>query len=436
MFNSFILLSPDAVALPIIPTNSLEICHFAKELAAPPPPPYVGEGPAPPPDIPLLKTTCILELPSVEEDALLLRMTCRCEPNPRGPLASATYADPQVPFTSDPLKALMILHTHFRLPQNTSRLYTLIISRISILAFLNGALEFYRRERDSRVTDGHPTLGSPSSSSEVGPSPAQDEEVEPVIALPWKEWGPSTSRWFQDELPGTRWITTTCGQRLVRVRSHNGHMRLHVFDFNQLALKRMLHARAIRGEPFGTRPGERIMQKGSTRTQRRGGRYADEDDAADVDMGAADDGAGTGDDDDPVVIGWLPGLAEDPQDLDDDADVLGVDEEQEDDDGVGDDQAAVQQFSGDNDAADAALPRGGLAQFDPKRKVKVMLGRSVIPKGAVWSEDLESTLSYMQTKVRVSEEYESVLLDEDVIIGLKVSACPLGTVINLTRVVA
>ncbi|KAI0746564.1 hypothetical protein C8Q80DRAFT_1121358 [Daedaleopsis nitida] len=424
MFNSFILLSPDAVALPIIPTNSLEICHFATELAAPPPPPHVGEGPPPPLDIPLLKTTCILELPSVEPDALLLRMTCRCEPNPRGPLASATYADPQVPFTSDPLKALMILHMHFRLPQNTSRLYTLIINRISLLAFLNGTLKFYRRERESRVTDGHPiaqgVLESTTSSGEAGPSPtqsAQDEEVEPLIALPWKDWGPSTSRLFQDELPGTRWITTTCGQRLVRVRSHNGRMRLHVFDFNKLAIKRMLHARALLGEPFGTRPGESILQKGFTRAHRRGGRHADGDDVADVDMDAVDDGGGMGDD--PIAVGWLPDLEGDPQDPDDDTGEVGLNDEDDEDEHGDDDEAAVQQSSKSSGTTDAALALGGLAPVDPKRKVRVMLGKTVIPKGAVWSESLESTLPYMETSVRITEDYESVLLDEDVIIGLK-----------------
>ena len=73
MFNSFILLSPDTVVLPIIPTNAVEICHFAKELAAPPPPSYQGEGPPPPTDVPLLETSCILNRPTLQSGALVLR---------------------------------------------------------------------------------------------------------------------------------------------------------------------------------------------------------------------------------------------------------------------------------------------------------------------------------------------------------------------------
>ena len=147
MFNSFVLLSPDTVALPIIPVNSIEICNFAKELAAPPPPAPApgdagaGDAASSVPEVPLLDTTCVLELPTLDSGALVLRMTCRCEPNPRGPAGSATHVDTGTPFYSDPEEAIMILHLHIRLPLGATRVYTMIVHRSSLLEIMRETLE-------------------------------------------------------------------------------------------------------------------------------------------------------------------------------------------------------------------------------------------------------------------------------------------------------
>ncbi|KAM5530644.1 hypothetical protein V8D89_015713, partial [Ganoderma adspersum] len=143
MFNSFVLLSPDTVALPIIPSNSIEICNFAEELAAPPPLSPAAKSSdteSPQPDVPLLKTTCTLELPPLQHGALVLRMTCRCEPNPLGPTTSAANVDTLTPFYSDPAKAIMILHLHIRLPLTTTRVYTMLVHRASLLEVARDAI--------------------------------------------------------------------------------------------------------------------------------------------------------------------------------------------------------------------------------------------------------------------------------------------------------
>ncbi len=419
MFNSFVLLSPDTVVLPIIPTNALEICHFSKELAAPPPPPHQGSGPPPPPDVPLLETTCILELPPLQQGALVLRMTCRCEPNPRGPSSSATYADRHAPFLSDPDTALMILHMHVRLPLNTSRMYTLIVHRSSLVEIFNRVLEQRlaaeeqrQKEREQRALIlklllvepemGREDEGEGEGEGEGGDGDDRDDEEQKPVTMSWTKWGPRVTRWFQDELAGTRWITTTCGQRLVRVRSHpKDRLRLHVYDFNRRALKRFLHERKQLGEPFGTRKGESILEEGMYEWPRRGSYvYAihdddddDEPDEMDVDRlpvgRQVQDGA-------LLADGWVArGLADEPQEIE-----------------MHDAAGPIAHIGPGNG-------KGGAAHG--KRQVRVVLGTTVIEEASVWKEQMESSLPYVETSVRLRDEYEGALLDEDVIICLKVS---------------
>ncbi|TBU56474.1 hypothetical protein BD310DRAFT_823696 [Dichomitus squalens] len=321
MFNSFVLLSPDTVALPIIPNNSIEICYFGKELAAPPPPaPATGDAEAIDaasslPNVPLLDTTCILELPPLDHGALVLRMTCRCEPNPRGPSKSATHVDTRNPFYSDPEEAIMVLHLHMRLPLGATRVYTMIVHRSSLLKITRYALEA-REQAKARGEGPEPLRESPPPATSA-PIERDDADLISPPSVPWKDWGPAHTRWFQDEISGTRWITTTCGQRFVRVRSDG---RLYVYDFNQRAMRRFLQQRALAGEPVGSRKGEKVIAKGE----------------------------------------------------------------------------------------------------DPRLRLKVVLGTTVIGYSSAWAGEMESALPYIERSVPISEEYESVLVDEDIIVGLKV----------------
>ena len=65
---------------------------------------------------------------------------------------------------------------------------------------------------------------------------------------------------------------------------------------------------------------------------------------------------------------------------------------------------------------------------DSKLQLKVMLGTTVIGNSSAWAGEMESSLPYIERSVPISDEYESALIDEDIIVGLKVSVsqCRLG----------
>ncbi|KAH9896674.1 hypothetical protein C8Q73DRAFT_757040 [Cubamyces lactineus] len=404
MFNSFVLLSSDTVVLPIIPTNALEICQFADELVASRPHDATSSdtetSASSRPQIPALKTTCILQLPPLHPGALVLRMTCRCEPNPRGPLSSATHADRAIPYYSDPEKAVMILHLHIRLAIGVTRVYTMIVHRSSLLKITLDALK--RRQNEVAVNppteDLEPELSDEyrsvdehsdaedteedvphvpgaffyplyqqnirrrarrSRASRNEDNLTDDEDKKP-ITIPWETWGPAVTRWFADELAGTRWITTTCGQRFVRVRSDG---RLRVYDFNQLSMKRYLHHRSMNGEPFGALPGESILEK----------QYYEWSQKLDAD-----------------------GVDEDDEDEVEDGDVNSPEE-----DGEGEEEGSA------------------VLQVQQERRVKVVLGTTLVADPSAWEAPPQSSLPYIETSFTSPDEYESVLLDEDIIVGLK-----------------
>ena len=369
MFDSFVLLSPDTVALPITRGNSIEICNFAKELAAlPPPAPAPGETGAGDaassvPEVPLLDTTCVLELPPLDSDALVLRMTCRCEPNPRGPAGSATHVNTKTSFYSDPEEAIMILHLHIRLPFGAVRVYTMIVHRSSLLKIVHETLDA-REQEIAREEGPQPVKEFPPPASFAplvanflpqeyvfnavfAPLPhdnVDDDELDRILppSVPWKDWGPAHTRWFQDESVGTRWMATTCGQRFVRVRNDG---RLYVYDFNRRALRRFLQQRALTGEPVGSRRGEKVVGKDVRELWAWSGRV--------------ESGNGSGE--------------------------ALVDEDE-----------------------------------DSKLHLKVMLGTTVMGNWSAWAGEMESSLPYIERSVPISDEYESALIDEDIVVGLKV----------------
>ncbi|TBU47875.1 hypothetical protein BD309DRAFT_998100 [Dichomitus squalens] len=475
MFNSFVLLSPDTVALPIIPNNSIEICYFGKELAAPPPPaPATGDAEAIDaasslPNVPLLDTTCILELPPLDHGALVLRMTCRCEPNPRGPSKSATHVDTRNPFYSDPEEAIMVLHLHMRLPLGATRVYTMIVHRSSLLKITRYALEA-REQAKARGEGPEPLRESPPPATSApivanflphqpqdnlnilplnnhpvfaplshGDEERDDADLKLPPSVPWKDWGPAHTRWFQDEISGTRWITTTCGQRFVRVRSDG---RLYVYDFNQRAMRRFLQQRALAGEPVGSRKGEKVIAKGVREVWAWSGRVEnvnengqemeDEDEDEDEDNEVWEMAEDIEADADAGVELLLP--IDVPQDhIQDGAGVLvdtvGEGEQANVEAGV---PTALTNEGGAASHHDGALlPEAGPStdedgnddeEEDPRLRLKVVLGTTVIGYSSAWAGEMESALPYIERSVPISEEYESVLVDEDIIVGLKMDA--------------
>ena len=417
MFNSFVLLSPDIVALPIIPTNALEICHFPTELAVPASPTTKGAAPQPLADVPNLVTSCILELPVLLSGAIVLRMTFRCEPNPRGSPSSATHADKQIPFSSDPATSVMILHMHIRIPHNNSRVYTMIVHRSSLLKVFHESLDLRRRCREQGIFPQPPAYSDGPLREHYdrmlyldGPLDTQtrfhlldwesanpDMDFDQVpLTLSWSDWGPRVTRWFQDELASTRWITTTCGQRFVRFRESG---RLHVYDFNGRAIRRYLNERRMRNDPVGSKPGEKFVEAGVYYYPRRGG-DSDEDGGLEVVMEENEEG------EDGLELdlnGWLADPDAEPLDVAEMWHAVAL-------------QPQVAESSGSGSGGGEGLP------IDSKQRMKVMLGTTVIREETVWEESIQSSLPYIETSVRIAEEWESALIDEDIIVGLKVSS--------------
>ena len=59
--------------------------------------------------------------------------------------------------------------------------------------------------------------------------------------VPWSQWDPAVTRWFNSDNVSTHWITTTAGQRCVRMASDPPPEGYHfvVMDFNPVNVKKM-----------------------------------------------------------------------------------------------------------------------------------------------------------------------------------------------------
>ena len=55
-----------------------------------------------------------------------------------------------------------------------------------------------------------------------------------------------------------------------------------------------------------------------------------------------------------------------------------------------------------------------------ERRIKVVLGTTMVVDLSAWETHPQSSLPYIETSSASPDGYESVLLDEDIIVGLKV----------------
>ena len=191
-YNAFCFLSPDVIVLPNVTQNTLELYTL----------PPSSSSPSPPAELELALT---LALPLVTPGAVIHRIWCRAEPNAvAGPSAGA-------PFASDPAQAIILFNV---VAQDALQLHylSLIVHRSALLALFRT----------------HPSP-HPISLPDA-PSPA------PV--LEWPAWGPRSCLWLDGNALAMRWITVTCGQRLVAVRRDAGSAPLQVYDFNARSVRR------------------------------------------------------------------------------------------------------------------------------------------------------------------------------------------------------
>ncbi|KAH9918964.1 uncharacterized protein B0H18DRAFT_659558 [Fomitopsis serialis] len=202
-YNAFCFLSPDVIVLPNITARSLELCSLSV-------PEGSSEDPAP------LQTLCSLALPRITSSTLLHRIWCRAEPNALA-TCNGTFAD--APFFSDPARAVIIFNVVAQdLLNGTLHYLSLVVHRSSLLARLELAPQV-----------------SPASSPAMQPPHVE-----------WAEWGPPVCVWLDGDGLAIRWITVTCGQRLV-VMSRESPAPILVYDFNPRGVARRTNMARARG---------------------------------------------------------------------------------------------------------------------------------------------------------------------------------------------
>ncbi|KAF8344628.1 hypothetical protein F5887DRAFT_969911 [Amanita rubescens] len=204
--------------------------------------------------------------PALSRGHFILNLVCRGEPNPY--LHTLAYA-PSRPFHASPDASIII--TIIRLasfPGLLGAAYTLIIHRQSLLttisnltthpSFLTLPLNtnhhhFHHLNRSIITTpetemryslssffssDSHELFSTSSSSSDSSSLGG----TYGVYSIPWSEWGPPISRWFDDDQTQTRWITVSAGQRwavLDPSEEDNGmKSRIRIIDFNPYNIHR------------------------------------------------------------------------------------------------------------------------------------------------------------------------------------------------------
>jgi hypothetical protein len=66
------------------------------------------------------------------------------------------------------------------------------------------------------------------------------ENTRPHKTIPWAQWGPAVTRWFNSDNVSTHWITTTQGQRCIRMASDppDDGYQFAVLDFNPVNVKK------------------------------------------------------------------------------------------------------------------------------------------------------------------------------------------------------
>ena len=184
------------------------------------------------------KPVLSLQLPSLTDGMEINQFTCRAEPNPIPDIsrlnkrqraqersnAGIAEVDPLAPkrgFLASAEDAICIFQIGFRNRmlilqggihfETTGRSYTLFVHRSSFL-------KMARQYGEDQVYEG-----------------AVDSRK-----IPWVDWGPPVSRWFNANATPTRWITTSAGQRCVVIHEHGVYgSPITLLDFNSFNVRKM-----------------------------------------------------------------------------------------------------------------------------------------------------------------------------------------------------
>ena len=143
------------------------------------------------------------------------------------------------------------LNMHFRFRHRV----TFVVHRHALVQLV----EMHARAEEGELEVIDITQASPSTGDILpGPLPAEaiadgvggegEDDFGPDVEnsrlrhqIPWSQWGPAVTRWFNSDNVSTHWITTTAGQRCVRMASDPPPEGYHfvVLDFNPVNVKKM-----------------------------------------------------------------------------------------------------------------------------------------------------------------------------------------------------
>ena len=162
-------------------------------------------------DIPHLVPLCVLHLPPLNRGASPRRIFSRTEPRPTGSSPVTTPPPSDRPFRDKGEDAIIIFNILYRHFSGMDRL-TFIVHRRALLAHIPA-------EHRACVP----------FSSPPGPTPTP-------VQVPWSEWGPTVTRWFEGDNTSTCFITRAAGQRAVTLENMTP-TPIIVRDFNPYAVR-------------------------------------------------------------------------------------------------------------------------------------------------------------------------------------------------------
>ncbi|CDO70843.1 hypothetical protein BN946_scf184801.g36 [Trametes cinnabarina] len=271
-YSTFTFLSPDVIALPNCTDNTIELCRIEStslERGAP---------------IKELEPSCILQLPRLGRGHSIAQVTCRSEPKMTKTTRNAPAFKSTEPFHLRPEDAVVIFNVMTHDSQGFHECLTLIVHTAALLRILDeqtdaaipsiipeAPLPVPQDPSTTQVDAKKKAILSPSE-----PIPPTPESAPGAPRLAWTQWGPKVCRWLEASFGASRWITTTCGQRYVTVEEdpiddESMHSTIVVYDFNphnvrRLAMQHRKRRRCLRGyrtaDPAG--PGSDFFMPSTT----------------------------------------------------------------------------------------------------------------------------------------------------------------------------
>lgn len=149
---------------------------------------------------------CSLELPQLAARHHIWTLRCRAEPNPTGvrpgvgPLFKNSTTLPYVSSAVDAIALfdIVIIGLHQEEWQQSS---------FSFMIHRNSLLKCIEARPQSPLLDEQNLSSSPSSTN----------QIIPPVSIPWRDWGPLNTRWFNTDGTYHGYITITAGWVLIAI---------------------------------------------------------------------------------------------------------------------------------------------------------------------------------------------------------------------------